>query len=190
MFILPAGRLPCFAHDRLCARRGPCAQGAADQGAGHRPILAHAPGEKHDWGCYDTGRCVGNRAVALAGQLARSWRMHQVRGASKLLASSAPQLAAAHCSCPASSRNDAAASGCVEDLPLEDLPLTSTRCAQVSDGQRRRVQICVGLLRPFKVRLAAESGAACALLECLQLLLALLQPCGQTAHTRDGKQRQ
>jgi ABC-type uncharacterized transport system ATPase subunit len=28
------------------------------------------------------------------------------------------------------------------------------RMHQVSDGQRRRVQICVGLLRPFKVRLA------------------------------------
>jgi CCR4-NOT complex subunit CAF16 len=27
------------------------------------------------------------------------------------------------------------------------------RMHQVSDGQRRRVQICVGLLRPFKVRL-------------------------------------
>jgi len=26
------------------------------------------------------------------------------------------------------------------------------RMHQVSDGQRRRVQICVGLLRPFKVR--------------------------------------
>jgi CCR4-NOT complex subunit CAF16 len=29
------------------------------------------------------------------------------------------------------------------------------RMHQVSDGQRRRVQICVGLLRPFKVRPAA-----------------------------------
>jgi len=26
------------------------------------------------------------------------------------------------------------------------------RMHQVSDGQRRRVQICVGLMRPFKVR--------------------------------------
>jgi CCR4-NOT complex subunit CAF16 len=29
----------------------------------------------------------------------------------------------------------------------------SWRMHQVSDGQRRRVQICVGLMRPFKVRL-------------------------------------
>jgi CCR4-NOT complex subunit CAF16 len=31
------------------------------------------------------------------------------------------------------------------------------RMHQVSDGQRRRVQICVGLLRPFKVRSAGGS---------------------------------
>lgn len=30
------------------------------------------------------------------------------------------------------------------------------RMHQVSDGQRRRVQICVGLLRPFKVRWAPQ----------------------------------
>lgn len=38
------------------------------------------------------------------------------------------------------------------------------RMHQVSDGQRRRVQICVGLLRPFKVSLAgalAACGACC-----------------------------
>lgn len=31
------------------------------------------------------------------------------------------------------------------------------RMHQVSDGQRRRVQICVGLLRPFKVRMRLAS---------------------------------
>ncbi len=30
------------------------------------------------------------------------------------------------------------------------------RMHQVSDGQRRRVQICVGLLKPFKVRSAKK----------------------------------
>lgn len=37
----------------------------------------------------------------------------------------------------------------------------SWRMHQVSDGQRRRVQICVGLLRPFKVGPAAQSRAGC-----------------------------
>jgi CCR4-NOT complex subunit CAF16 len=35
------------------------------------------------------------------------------------------------------------------------------RMHQVSDGQRRRVQICVGLLRPFKVRLLSVLGWTC-----------------------------
>jgi hypothetical protein len=34
------------------------------------------------------------------------------------------------------------------------------RMHQLSDGQRRRVQICVGLLRPFKVRGAERQGRA------------------------------
>jgi ABC-type uncharacterized transport system ATPase subunit len=38
--------------------------------------------------------------------------------------------------------------GCVQVLDID----LEWRMHQVSDGQRRRVQICVGLLKPFKVR--------------------------------------
>jgi CCR4-NOT complex subunit CAF16 len=34
----------------------------------------------------------------------------------------------------------------------------SWRMHQVSEGQRRRVQICVGLLKPFKVRCSLWDG--------------------------------
>lgn len=49
------------------------------------------------------------------------------------------------------------------------------RMHQVSDGQRRRVQICVGLLRPFKVRQEQEQlqpalAPSCAMTTCMLVL--------------------
>jgi CCR4-NOT complex subunit CAF16 len=40
------------------------------------------------------------------------------------------------------------------------------RMHQVSDGQRRRVQICVGLLRPFKVNAQTPNETSDLLLYC------------------------
>ncbi len=48
------------------------------------------------------------------------------------------------------------------------------RMHQVSDGQRRRVQICVGLLRPFKVCVPVLGSAMLYLQRALQLQQMLL----------------
>jgi hypothetical protein len=46
-------------------------------------------------------------------------------------------------------------------IKLLDIDL-SWRLNRVSDGQRRRVQICMGLLKPYQVRLAAALLCCCA----------------------------
>eukprot|EP00775_Hariotina_reticulata_P003633 gene3633-3894_t len=59
----------------------------------------------------------------------------------------------------------------------------SWRMHQVSDGQRRRVQICVGLLRPFKVLLLDEITVDLDVLGRADLMRFLIQECEQRGAT-------
>ena len=83
-----------------------------------------------------------------------NWRMHQVgpHGHMQREAGS-PALAWALVGCCREWQRvlsrTAAPLGCPDLTQRTCIALCSQ---QVSDGQRRRVQICVGLLRPFKVR--------------------------------------
>eukprot|EP00878_Enallax_costatus_P043621 GHUV01051652.1.p1 GENE.GHUV01051652.1~~GHUV01051652.1.p1 ORF type:complete len:330 (+),score=71.13 GHUV01051652.1:356-1345(+) len=57
------------------------------------------------------------------------------------------------------------------------------RMHQVSDGQRRRVQICVGLLRPFKVLLLDEITVDLDVLGRADLMRFLIEECQQRKAT-------
>lgn len=56
----------------------------------------------------------------------------------------------------------------------------------VSDGQRRRVQICMGLLKPFKVLLCDEITVDLDILGRLDLLAFLAQECEERGATVVG----